>query len=298
MRCKILAFYNKPLYTCPCIRIMDNGGGFLFAIGSKFGKLITLPIGVIHPSSYQPRKDFNETELFGLSESIRRNGLLQPVSVRKREDGCYELIAGERRLRAARLAGMSKVPCIVISVNDRRAAMLGLIENMQREDLNIFEEAEALRKLMDDWGVTQLEIAQKLGKAQSTIANKLRLLRLTPDERSRIISAGLTERHARALLRIENARVRSDVLNSIIARQLTVTETESLINEILMPEQPPEPQDEVIRVPLIRDVRIFVNTLAKAVDSIRKSGLDAKSAETETDDYIEYTVYIPKHIVK
>ena len=270
----------------------------MFAIGSKFGKLITLPIGVIHPSSYQPRKDFNETELFGLSESIRRNGLLQPVSVRKREDGCYELIAGERRLRAARLAGMSKVPCIVISVNDRRAAMLGLIENMQREDLNIFEEAEALRKLMDDWGVTQLEIAQKLGKAQSTIANKLRLLRLTPDERSRIISAGLTERHARALLRIENVRVRSDVLNTISARQLTVTETESLITELLMPEQPPESQDEIIRVPLIRDVRIFVNTLAKAVDSIRKSGLDAKSAETETDDYIEYTVYIPKHTVK
>lgn len=298
MRCKILEFCNKPLYTCPCIIIMDNGGGFLFAIGSKFGKLITLPIGVIHPSSYQPRKDFNETELFGLSESIRRNGLLQPVSVRKREDGCYELIAGERRLRAARLAGMSKVPCIVISVNDRRAAMLGLIENMQREDLNIFEEAEALRKLMDDWGVTQLEIAQKLGKAQSTIANKLRLLRLTPDERSRIISAGLTERHGRALLRIENVRVRSDVLNTIIARQLTVTETESLITELLMPEQPPEPQDEIIRVPLIRDVRIFVNTLAKAVDSIRKSGLDAKSAETETDDYIEYTVYIPKHTVK
>ena len=166
-----------------------------------------LPLGLIHPSPYQPRTVFDEEALMGLSESIRRTGLLQPLSVRKRADGGWDLIAGERRLRAARLAGLSSVPCIEMHTDDRRAAMLGLIENVQRADLNPFEEAEAIHRLMDEWGVTQLEVAQRLGKAQSTVANKLRLLRLNPDQRRRILAAGLSERHARALLRVGQVRV-------------------------------------------------------------------------------------------
>ncbi len=266
---------------------------------NKVGKLITLPLGVIHPSRYQPRRVFDEDELVGLSESIRRNGLLQPITVRKREDGAYELIAGERRLRAARLAGLNTVDCIEIKADDRRAAMLGLVENMQRENLNIFEEAEAIHNLVDEWGITQLEVAQRLGKAQSTVANKLRLLRLSEDQRRRIIASRLTERHARTLLRIEDERLRDDALNEIIARQMTVVEAEEYVAGLLdeLNEQAHQRAVRSMRIPVIGDVRIFVNTLSKAVDSIRRSGLDARSAETETDDYIEYTVIIPKKFI-
>ena len=265
----------------------------MFRFQNKNSRLINLPIGIIHPSSYQPRAHFDENELQGLSESIRRNGLLQPVTVRKRADGCYELVAGERRLRAARLAGMGEVPCLLINADNRRAAILGLVENVQRSDLNLFEEAEAIQRLMTEWGATQLEVAQRLGKAQSTVANKLRLLRLTPDQRARILAASLTERHARALLRLESESARSDALNVMIAEQMTAPEAEQYVTDLLNPTVKDEKTD-AIRVPLIRDVRIFINTLSKAVDTIRKSGLDAKSAETETDEYIQYTVFIPK----
>ena len=255
-----------------------------------------LPLGLIHPSPSQPRTVFDEEALMGLSESIRRNGLLQPLSVRKRADGGWDLIAGERRLRAARLAGLSSVPCIEMHTDDRRAAMLGLIENVQRADLNPFEEAEAIHRLMDEWGVTQLEVAQRLGKAQSTVANKLRLLRLNPDQRRRILAAGLSERHARALLRLDEEK-RDDALNEMIARQMPALEAETYVDSLLEPPAHlPISADMVraMRIPVVRDVRIFVNTLSKAVDSIRKSGLDARSAETETEEYIQYTVILPK----
>lgn len=270
----------------------------LIANRSKVGKLIRLPLGIIHPSRYQPRRVFVEEELVGLSESIRRNGLLQPITVRRREDGAYELIAGERRLRAARLAGLNTVDCIEIKADDRKVALLGLIENMQRENLNIFEEAEAIHRLIDEWGITQFEVAQRLGKAQSTIANKLRLLRLNEEQRRRILASQLTERHARALLRIDDERARDDALNEIIAQQMTVVEAEDYVAKLidkLNGQASPFPRS--MRIPVIGDVRIFVNTLSKAVDSIRKSGLDARSAETETDDYIEYTVIIPKKFI-
>ena len=254
---------------------------------------MSLPLGVIHPSPYQPRTVFDEGELRGLSESIRRNGLLQPLTVRRRADGGYELIAGERRLRAARLAGLTRVPCLERRTDDRRAALLGLIENVQRENLNPFEEAEAIRRLMDEWGVTQLEVAQRLGKAQSTVANKLRLLRLEPDLRRRILAAGLTERHARALLRLEEG-ARGDALNEMVARQMTAAEAETYVETLAAPPAPASTAAAALRIPLVRDVRIFVNTLSRAVDTIRRSGLDARSAETETEDYIEYTVILPK----
>lgn len=264
----------------------------MFSFKNTSTKLIHLPIGIIHPSSSQPRTHFDENELAGLSESIRRNGLLQPITVRKRADGCYELIAGERRLRAARLAGLGEVPCLLMKADNRRAAILGLVENVQRADLDPFEEAEAIQKLMNEWGATQLEVAQRLGKAQSTVANKLRLLRLTPDQRARILAARLTERHARALLHLETESERDDALNTMIAEQMTAPDAERYVAERLNPEK--EESAQVLRVPLIRDVRIFINTLSKAVESIRKSGLDAKSAETETEEYIQYTVFIPK----
>jgi ParB family chromosome partitioning protein len=254
-----------------------------------------LPIGLIHPSPYQPRRCFDETELQGLAESIKRNGLLQPVAVRRRIDGTYELFSGERRLRASRLAGMSEIPCIIHDIDDRKCAMLGLIENLQRQDLNMFEEAEGIKRLMIDWGMSQCEVAQRVGKSQSTIANKLRLLRLTDEQQYRILAAHLTERHARALIRIESARCRDGVLNEIISRKMTAAEAEDYIYRVLNPQNEQLPNRHM---PVIRDMRIYVNTLAKAVDTIRRSGLDARSAETETDEYIEYTVFIPKKAFK
>ncbi len=254
-------------------------------------KLITLPIGIIHPNQFQPRQTFEQSELNALCESIKRNGLLQPVTVRYRDDGCYELIAGERRLRACRMAGLTKIPCILKNVDDRKGALFGLIENIQRQDLSFFEEAEGLQRILTEWGITQTELAQRLGRSPSTIANKLRLLRLTAEQRARITASGLGERHARALLRIDEEPLRSSALNEMIIKQMTSSQAEKYVTDLL---SPPEPKKGV-HTSIIGDMRVYVNTLTKAVDSIRRLGLDAKSDSTETETYIEYRVIIPKN---
>lgn len=234
----------------------------------------------------------------GLADSIRKNGIIQPLCVRRREDGSYELIAGDRRLRAAKFAGLKEVPCIVQVADDRKAAFLSLIENLQRRDLNLFEEAEGIRALMNEWGLSQYETAVRLGKSQSTIANKLRLLRLNNDQKARIIGAGLTEGHARLLLRLPEDKERDDALNEIISKQLSVRESEELIEHLMSPPEPVQPpfaqKQPTIREHVIRDFRIYVNTLTKAVDTIRRSGLDARADKVENDSYIRYTVIIPK----
>ncbi|MBQ2001481.1 MAG: ParB/RepB/Spo0J family partition protein [Clostridia bacterium] len=262
----------------------------------KGPKLSLIPISQIRPSPFQPRVNFDEAELMDLADSIRKNGVIQPLVVRRREDGGFELIAGERRLRAARFAGLKEVPCVEQTVDDRKAAVLCLIENLQRRDLTLFEEAEGIRALMNEWGLSQYETAVRLGKSQSAVANKLRLLRLNPDQRARIVAAGLSERHARALLRLIEDKERDDALNEIIARQLSVRETEEYIEALLTPpvEQVVLEKPPVIREHVIRDFRIYVNTLSKAVDTIRRSGLDARADKTENDSFIRYTVIIPK----
>ncbi|HHW45643.1 MAG TPA: ParB/RepB/Spo0J family partition protein [Clostridiales bacterium] len=256
--------------------------------------LLKLPISAIRPNPYQPRKEFDEYELRQLAESIRQNGLLQPLSVRVIGSGYYELIAGERRLRACKLAGLTEVPCLLHEVDDQQSALFSLIENLQRKDLSMFEEAEGIYRLIKLYGLSQFEAAEKLGMAQSTLANKLRLLRLTSYQRERITAAQLTERHARALLRISDPELRDKALNTIIADQLNVQESEELIDSMLngQTEQlKPSPK----RTPIINDVRLFINSISKLVDSIKKSGLDAKTVKSETDEYIEYTVTISKH---
>lgn len=271
----------------------------------KTAKLINVKLGQIRPSPFQPRRSFDEEELMGLADSIRKNGIIQPLAVRRREDGCYELIAGERRLRAARFAGLKEVPCIEYTADDRKAAVLCLIENLQRRDLTLFEEAEGIRALMDEWGLSQYETAVRLGKSQSAVANKLRLLRLNTDQRARIVAAGLSERHARALLRLVEDKERDDALNVIIARGLSVRETEEYINNVILPPDsltPPQAAEDepprIIREHVIRDFRIYVNTLTKAVDTIRRSGLDARADKTENESFIRYTVIIPKHRIE
>lgn len=251
-----------------------------------------IPVGVIHPNPNQPRRFFDEYELSGLAESIRCNGLIQPLSVRRREDGSYELIAGERRLRASRMAGLSEVPCIIHQVDDSRSALFSLLENLQRRDLSMFEEAEGIERLIREFKITQQDAAERLGIAQSTLANKLRLLRLTREQRERIVLAQLTERHARALVRLPSEKLREEALDKIIADQMNVVDTDRMIDSMLEPQAQSAPQPR--RVPVVRDVRLFVNSITKVVNSMRQWGVDAKTAKNETDEYIEYTVIIPK----
>lgn len=253
-------------------------------------KIILIPQSEILPNPNQPRKRFNYDELEGLAQSIRANGILQPLLVRTNEDGKYELVAGERRLRAARLVGITKVPCIVNDISESDSAVFAIIENLQRQNLDFFEEAEALATLVSDYRMSQEELCKKLGKAQSTLSNKLRLLRLSEEMRYKITRAGLSERHARALLSLSDEVQRARALSIIIDRHLTVNESEALIEQMLRKNEAPKRQ--ILKG--FKDIRIFINTLNNAVDTIRRAGIDADSVKTETDEYVEYIVRIPK----
>lgn len=260
-------------------------------------KVIEIPARKIRPNKTQPRQTFYEEDLRSLSQSISNNGLLQPLTVRKLKNDEYELIAGERRLRASVMAGFTKIPCIVMKCSDKDSAIFALIENLQRKDLGMFEEARGINRLIRKYGITQEQAAIQLGKKQSTVANKLRLLRLSYDEQDWIVQAGLTERHARALLKIQNEDSRKEVLSHIIAENLNVKETEKYISSLL-DNKKVQPlhnnnnnNDKKI---VVKDVRIFVNTISRAVDTMRMSGIDAVSNKEETEDYIEYKVKIPK----
>ncbi|CBL16543.1 ParB-like partition proteins [Ruminococcus champanellensis 18P13 = JCM 17042] len=244
----------------------------------------------ILPNPHQPRTEFEEVEILSLAESIQQNGLLQPLSVRKLPDG-YELIAGERRLRAARELGLPTVPCIVFDVSDRTSAILSLVENIQRQNLNFFDEAAAIQRLIASYGMTQEDAAVKLGRAQSTVANKLRLLKISEPHRALILKYGLTERHARALLKLSSLEDRETVLQQVIKRNLNVEKTEQLIADLL--HQQKERESYRQRSPFFQNVRIFVNTIQKAVETMQAAGIQADARKIQHDDFVEYRVYIP-----
>ena len=252
---------------------------FLF---NNDNKITEIPIIRIRPNKAQPRKQFDEASLTSLSQSITENGILQPLTVRRASQSEYELIAGERRLRASVMAGLKKVPCIIVKCSDKESAIFALLENLQRSDLGVFEEARGISRLIRRFGLTQEEAAQRLGKTQSTIANKLL-----------IISAGLTERHARALLRIEDEGKRREVLSKVIALNLNTQQTDNLVGEVLN-DCPKHIKSMGSSKAVIKDVRIFVNTINKAVDTMRLAGIDAKAVKSENNNYIEYTIKIPK----
>lgn len=256
-------------------------------------KISDIPIIKIRPNKAQPRKVFNEEDLNALSQSIAENGILQPLTVRKVSATEYELIAGERRLRASVMAGLRKVPCIVIKCSEKESAVYALLENLQRSDLGIFEEARGVSRLIRRYGLTQQEAAVKLGKTQSTIANKLRLLRLTYEEQEWIENAGLSERHARALLKLGDEGARREALSKIISENLNVQQSENLIN-LMLNSSPKNNKKQGTSKAVIKDVRIFVNTINKAIDTMRLAGIDAQSDKTDTDNFIEYTIRIPK----
>lgn len=263
-------------------------------ISKEQPKVVDIPARKIRPNKTQPRKEFDEEELRSLSQSIANNGLLQPLTVRKIRNDEYELIAGERRLRASIMAGFRRIPCIIMKCSDKDSAVFALIENLQRRDLGMFEEARGISRLIRKYNITQEQVALQIGKKQSTVANKLRLLRLTLDEQDWIIKAGLTERHARALLKLSDEDQRKKALSHIVAENLNVKESERYIESLLHKNSVQnEPCDREKKV-VIKDVRIFVNTINKAVDTMRLSGIDAISQKQETEKYIEYTVKIPK----
>ena len=263
----------------------------MFEWKKSAGKIYTLPVESIHPSPFQARTVFDEKELAGLAQSIRENGLLQPISVRKVEGG-YELVAGERRLRACKLARMETIPAILCDCGDQRTAALGLLENIQREDLNPFEQAQGLRDVIALWDCTQAEAAKRLGMAQPTLANKLRLLQLTTDQRQFVLDNGLTERHARALLRLEDPEQRLAAVEHIGKNQLNVADAEGYIDRLVAQNQTTQPRRRSAYI--IKDVRLFLNSVDRGVRLMQTAGVGAKVSRRDTEDAICLTVTIPR----
>lgn len=263
-------------------------------IGEKLrtaGQVLLIPSELIYPNPNQPRKSFNQEELVNLAISIRMNGILQPLTVRKVDKG-YELVAGERRLRASRLAGLVCVPCIVVDINTLKSAVFSLIENLQRQNLNYFEEATAIDKLMKDFEISQEDAARRLGKAPSTVSNKLRLLSLPEDVRTLLIEKGLSERHARALLKLEEKDI-MPCLKTVIERKLNVSQTEKYIEELLRNEDKPKRQTKI----MFSDVKIFLNTIDNALDTMNRAGIKAEIKREDTGDCYRYLIEIPKRNV-
>lgn len=246
----------------------------------------------IIPNPFQPRKTFNDDSLQELAASIREFGVIQPLLVR-RQGELYELIAGERRLRASRLAGLSEVPVIVRELDDKEMAELAMIENLQREDLHFLEEAEGYQHLLASFNFTQEELARRVGKNQSTIANKLRLLKLAPEVRQVLVGQSLTERHARALLKIDDSRIQMEVLAGVKENSLNVRETEDLIenySNTISREKSATPKQTVVKI--IKDVRIFINTINSVVSQMKKSGMDIKVKQDIEGDYVNISIQV------
>lgn len=245
----------------------------------------------------QPRRYFDPEAIATLAESIRQYGVLNPLTVRRTANGGYELVTGERRLRAARVAGLTDVPCLLINADGEDSSVIALVENLQRRDLDFFEEANGFKRLIEQFGLTQEEAARKVGKTQSAVANKLRLLRLSQQNMELIRCNNLTERHARALLRLNDEADRINVTNYIIEHELNVSRTEEYIDEFLKAKENPQPVVEpesgkhVVR--LFKDVRFFLNTLNRAVGVMVDAGIGATVKQQESDDGLTLTICIP-----
>ena len=248
------------------------------------GRVVFLPDRAIRPNPAQPRKIFREEALTELAESIRQHGILQPLSVRRVGTG-YELVAGERRLRAARLAGLTELPCIVMNMDERESGMAAMIENLQRQDLDFIEEARGISHLMEQWSMSQEQVARILGKSQSSVANKLRLLRHSAPVLTAIRVGCLTERHARALLKLPSEEEKLDFIALIVERGLSVARTESLIAEHLAGQQEKDKRP---------NISAFLNNLTQTLAKIQLSGIAAVSERRETEDRIVLTITIPK----
>lgn len=252
--------------------------------------VMEIPVSLITPNPRQPRRVFDDERLNELSDSIKRYGILQPITCRRAEGGGYEIVAGERRFRAACRAGFYSVPCIIMDTTEEESAAVAIIENLQREDLNIFEEASAISSLLFIYRMTQAEAADKLAVSQSYVANKLRLLRFGDEERSLILENGLSERHARCLLRLSDEDERLRALRYIIAHKLNVASSEKYVETLL---QSQEKKRKKMRF-IFKDLRLFYNSLDRAAELVRSSGVPVKVERDEKREGVVLTVTIGK----
>lgn len=267
-----------------------NKAEFLFKREVGTSNVLHIPPMSIIPNPSQPRRIFDSESLNSLTDSIRRVGVICPLIVRRTDDG-YELIAGERRLRAAMAAGLETVPCILRDADTADSAELAIIENLQREDLSMFEEAEAIRSLLVTCGLTQESAAARLSCSQSYVANKLRLLKLSEDQRRRIMEGGLTERHARALLRLSSDTERDEIISIIVKRGMNVAAAEEYIENYIcarerkcLREKADRLDRDLKRRLLTRDMRLFYNSIDRAVDSVRSCGIGIESKRRVTEE--------------
>lgn len=257
--------------------------------------IINIPLEEIKPNAYQPRKEFDDESLNDLTNSIKSYGVLQPIVVRRSGKNGYEIIAGERRWRASQKAGLKEIPAIIRDAGDSETAIMALIENLQRENLSFLEEAEGYRQLMQDYGFTQEQLAYKLGKSQSTIANKMRILKMPPEIVKIISREKLSERHARALLKLPDEKLQMQALKQIIDKGLNVRQTEELVDRLIEGiENEKEKEKKKSFKIAIKDVRIFVNSVKKLVKNIKETGINAGYKEIDKGDFIEVVVQIPK----
>ena len=258
---------------------------------SRLGRagIVQLAVADIDPNPNQPRTVFDPAALEELAASIREYGVISPLSVRLHY-GRYELVAGERRLRAARMAGLKKVPCVVLDVDMEESSLLAMVENVQRQDLNFAEEARGIANLIRLFDMSQEECARRLGRSQSAVANKLRLLRLPQDVLEGALDAGLTERHARALLRLRAPDEQRRALEYIAAKGLNVAQTDEYADSLLGPPATPPPR----RALILKDVRVFLNSLSHSLDVMKRGGIEAGMTRRETEDELIVTISIPK----
>lgn len=252
-------------------------------------ELVELPVDSIRPNPYQPRQHFDEDGLNELKQSIAESGLIQPLVVRYLA-GRYELIAGERRLRACKLLGMQRVACVVQRCEQESdSALMALAENVQRRDLHFFEEAECYRAVLNTYRMTQDALARKLGKSQSFLANKLRLLHFQPALRKRMMQAGLTERHARALLCVRDERLVGELVARIAEKDMTVKETERLVEKIAAVQDAPK-KPRLVR--LLKDYRLFFNSVKVGAEQLRDMGLSVELIQTDVEDGVDMLVRV------
>ncbi|HBH95882.1 MAG TPA: hypothetical protein DDX91_09010 [Ruminococcaceae bacterium] len=257
------------------------------------GKVISVPVSSIEPNPAQPRVFFDDYALTRLAVSIQQNGIMQPLIVRKTERG-YQLIAGERRLRAAKLVNLEYVPCIVSEKEDKESAVMAILENIQRADLNYLEEAVAIKRLIEHYEITQEEAAQKLGIAQSTVANKLRLLQLNDSEKEAVLKYGLNERQARAILKIPEGR-REAAARDIYINRLNTVQADRYVEELLRKiddEKKPKPKI-ISRTDPINTISLYLNSFKKTVEQMKTAGIPCDFSKTKTEDFVECVVKIP-----
>lgn len=255
-------------------------------------EVVQIPIDRITPNRYQPRSVFHEEKIKELAQTIHTHGMIQPIVVRKLDDDQYELIAGERRLRAVKYLEWDHITALIRNFNDTETASVALIENLQREELTVIEEAVAYKKLLELHELTQEALAQRLGKSQSTIANKLRLLNLPTEIQDQLHEQAISERHARALISLKDEEAQIKVLQIVLEKNLNVQQTEELIEELKKPKQ--KRKEKPVLKGINKDIRIAMNTIRQSLHMVSEAGLEVQAEEEDLDDYYQFTIKIPK----